>query len=90
MLLFKTLNIICIYDKTKKETISRKVFFLHLLLVLTPPNTRFGDCLLPSANEVVLGRPLISSSASSTPKVAVSFGRLSLLLLDACVLAVFY
>lgn len=89
MLLLKTLNIICIYDKTKNETISRKVF-LHLLLVLTPPNTRFGDCLLPSANEVVLGRPLISSSASSTPKVAVSFGRLSLLLLDACVLAVFY
>lgn len=70
-------------------------FVSNLLLVLTPPNTRFDcDCLLPSANEVVLGRPLISSSASSTPKAVVSFGRLSLLvaavlLLDACVLAVF-
>lgn len=62
---------------------------MYLLLVLTPPKTKFGDCLLPSANEVVLGRPLISSSASSspTPKAVVSLGRLSLLP-GACVFAV--
>lgn len=31
----------------------------YLLLIFTPPRTGFGGCLLPSANEVVLGRPLI-------------------------------
>lgn len=31
----------------------------YLLQVLTPPNTRLGDCLLPSAKEEVLGRPLM-------------------------------
>jgi len=33
--------------------------FEYLLHVLTPPNTRLGDCLLPSAKEEVLGRPLM-------------------------------
>lgn len=33
----------------------------YLLLVLSPPTIKLGDCLLPSANEVVLGRPLMSS-----------------------------
>lgn len=32
----------------------------HLLLILTPPSTRFGCCLLASAKEVVRGRPLIA------------------------------
>lgn len=32
---------------------------VHLLLIFTPPNTRFGCCLLASANEVVRGRPLM-------------------------------
>lgn len=36
----------------------------YLLLIFIPPRTGFGDCLLPSANEVVLGLPppLISSA----------------------------
>lgn len=32
---------------------------MYLLLIFTPPSTGFGGCLFPSANEVVLGRPLI-------------------------------
>lgn len=32
----------------------------YLLLILTPPTTGLGGCLFPSANEVVLGRPLMS------------------------------
>lgn len=54
----------------------------YLLQVLTPPNTRLGDCLLPSAKEEVLGRPLMVTTlllplsrslalAHCTPAVAV-------------------
>lgn len=33
---------------------------LHLLLIFMPPNGGLRGCLLPSAKDVVLGRPLIS------------------------------
>lgn len=39
-------------------------FRVYLLLIFIPPGTGLGGCLLPSANEVVLGRPLISLVAT--------------------------
>lgn len=37
---------------------------VHLLLIFIPPRGGFKGCLLPSAKDVVLGRPLISSAAT--------------------------
>lgn len=47
----------------------------YLLLIFMPPRTGFGDCLLPSAKEVVLGLPPLMSSASrlSVPGSVVNF-----------------
>lgn len=37
----------------------RRNWDLHLLLIFMPPKGGFKGCLLPSAKDVVLGRPLI-------------------------------
>lgn len=47
----------------------------YLLQVLTPPNTRLGDCLLPSAKEEVLGRPLMVTTLLLPLALAVYLSR---------------
>lgn len=51
---------IVFYNKTSASFSSHNKVH-YLLLIFIPPSTGFGGCLLPSANEVVLGRPPLIS-----------------------------
>lgn len=54
-------------EKRKRETADRHVRLWYLLLIFMPPRGGFAGGLLPSAKEVVLGRPLILKPLSTAP-----------------------
>ena len=52
--------------RKKKETVADARLW-YLLLIFIPPRGGFAGCLLPSAKEVVLGRPLILKLSRPPP-----------------------
>lgn len=54
-------------EKRKRETVREHVRLWYLLLIFMPPRGGFAGGLLPSAKEVVLGRPLILKPLSTAP-----------------------
>lgn len=53
--------------KEKERNRERRVRLWYLLLIFMPPRGGFAGGLLPSAKEVVLGRPLILKPLATAP-----------------------